>query len=34
MGHTDYIEMITKIYESNNFLPDFEQMSPQKIVIS
>jgi len=32
--HSDYTEIITQIYESNNFSPDFGQIFPEKITIS
>ena len=30
IGHLDYTELITQIYRSNNFLPNFRQMSQKK----
>jgi hypothetical protein len=32
LGHSNYIEIITQIYRSNNFFSDFGQMSLEKIV--
>jgi hypothetical protein len=32
LGHSDYTKIITQICGSNNFLPDFGQMSPENIV--
>jgi hypothetical protein len=30
-GNSDYTKIVTQICKSNNFLPDFEQMSLEKI---
>jgi hypothetical protein len=32
LRHSDYIEIITQIYGSNNLLSDFKQMYPKNII--